>query len=362
MPHIAWFDALGDPSRDLSDLGGKNASLTTMTAAGLPVPPGFALTAESYRTVFAATGADRELAGLMGEVDPEDQVSVTRVGRAARDVVLGLDLPAWLTEPVLEAYEALGVLADTTDLPVAVRSSATCEDQPDASFAGEHDTYLWVRGGEQVLEHVRRCWASLYTDRAICYRRVMAYSDDAASMSVGVQKMVLPRAAGVAFTLNPLDGDRSQVAIDASWGFGEAVVSGSVTPDNYLVDKVMNQITRRTVSSKTTEHRLGADDRVEVAEIEPARRDAPCLSDAEVLAVAALARRAERYYRCPQDVEWALDDQLPDGDNLLLLQSRPETVWSRKVAPQRNGAHDTFRSIVDTLLHPHHHGGAHAHG
>ena len=196
-----------------------------------------------------------------------------------------------------------------------------------------------------------RCWASLYTDRAIAYRRQMAYAEDTAAMSVGIQQMVLPRASGVAFTLNPRNGDRSQIAIDASWGLGEAVVSGSVTPDNYLVDKVIGQITERTISSKGIEHVLVGDRVVEV-EVDEARRDVPCLSDAEICAVAVLARRAERHYGCPQDVEWAIDPLLPEGENVVLLQSRPETVWSRKkMAPHASSA-DTFTSIVHNLLNP----------
>ena len=241
-------------------------------------------------------------------------------------------------------------------MAVAVRSSATCEDQPDASFAGEHDTYLWVRGVPDVLTRIRQCWASLFTDRAITYRREMGYLDQGAAMSVGIQKMVLPRTSGVAFTLDPTNGDRSQVAIDASWGLGEAVVSGSVTPDNFLVDKVINEVTRRIISDKHIEHRLGDDDRVIEAAVEPERRSVACLSDEEIRAVAALARRAEKHYGCPQDVEWALDAQLPPGQNIVLLQARPETVWSRK--PRRSmldgAAKDTFRSIVATLLDQHH--------
>ena len=355
--HIAWFEDSAQDLVDVADLGGKNASLTTMTAAGLPVPPGFAISAAAYRTVFADTGADRALSTLMSAVDPDDAAAVARIGRYARDVVLGLELPSWLVDPLVEAYHQLGERCGTTDLPVAVRSSATCEDQPDASFAGEHDTYLWVRGADGdlgVVTHVLRCWSSLFTDRAICYRRRMGYVDSTAAMSVGVQKMVRPRAAGVAFTLNPSNGDRSQVAIDASWGFGEAVVNGSVTPDNYLIDKVVGQITSRVVSHKSTEYVLNEHDNVVQVAVDADRRDVPCLTDDEVAAVAALARRAERHYRCPQDIEWALDAQLPPGDNILLLQARPETVWSRKIRPQRSGEHDTFRSIVTTLLDPHH--------
>jgi pyruvate,water dikinase len=261
-------------------------------------------------------------------------------------------LPPWLAAEVVEAYDRLGERCRDPEVGVAVRSSATSEDQPDASFAGEHDTYLWVRGHDDLLDRVRRCWASLFTDRAVTYRREMGYPDAGAAMSVGVQKMVTPRTAGVAFTLNPTNGDRSQVAIDASWGLGEAVVSGSVTPDNFLVDKVVGQVTRRIISPKHVEHRLDDDGRVVEAAVEPERRDAPCLSDDEIRAVAALARRAEKHYGCPQDVEWALDAQLPDGENILLLQSRPETVWSRKprMSPLNGVAKDTFRSIVATLL------------
>ena len=352
MAYIAWFEQF-DPS-EAAGLGGKNASLGTMTAAGLPVPPGFAVTADAYRKVFADSGVGAALDDLLATVDVTDSASVSATGNAARARVLGLELPSWLCDELVEAYGRLGDRCGTADVPVAVRSSATCEDQPDASFAGEHDTYLWVRGANSVVENVLRCWSSLFTDRAICYRRKMGYADRGAAMSVGVQKMVLPKAAGVAFTLNPLDGDRSQIAIDASWGFGEAVVSGAVTPDNFLVDKVMGEITRRTISPKAVEHRLDDADHVVEAEVEPARRDAPCLTDDEVKAVAKLARRAERHYRCPQDVEWALDSQLPDGENVLLLQSRPETVWSRKVRATDRRSADPITSIVQTLLDPHH--------
>jgi len=348
--HIAWYEDVAP--EDCARLGGKNASLCTMTAAGLPVPPGFAVTADAYLTVLADAGVDRAIQALLDRVDVTDSASLAAAGAAAREWVLSLDLPPWLLDPLAEAYAELGERCGTGDVPVAVRSSATCEDQPDASFAGEHDTYLWVRGADAVADHVLRCWSSLFTDRAIAYRRAMGYPDAGAAMSVGVQKMVLPRAAGVAFTLNPTNGDRSQVAIDASWGFGEAVVSGSVTPDNFLVDKVMGAITRRTISPKTIEHRLSDDDRVVEAEVEPARRDAPCLTDDEVRAVAGLARRAERHYRCPQDVEWALDTQLPDGDNVLLLQSRPETVWSRRPRVPAQRPVDPVASIVQTLMSP----------
>jgi pyruvate,water dikinase len=209
-----------------------------------------------------------------------------------------------------------------------------------------------VRNPVSVRDHLQRCWASLYTERAICYRRQMRYDEDGAAMSVGVQQMVMPRSSGVAFTLNPLNGDRSQVAIDSSWGLGEAVVSGSVTPDNFLVDKVMGEITSRVISDKAVEHVLDGADRVVERAVEEERRTAPSLSDDEVRAVAALARRAERHYGHPQDVEWAIDPALPADDNVVLLQSRPETVWSRRKREVAEASSDTFSSIVHNLLHP----------
>jgi pyruvate, water dikinase len=169
-------------------------------------------------------------------------------------------------------------------------------------------------------------------------------------MSVGIQKMVDPTAAGVAFTLNPSNGDRSQIAIDASWGFGEGVVSGEVTPDNFLVDKVLGQITSRRIGAKALEYRR-CETGVECGEVEPERAQRSCLTDEQIQAVAAMARRAEKHYGTPQDVEWALDRHLPEGDNVILLQSRPETVWSRRkrsTPPPTAG----LESIVSTLIKP----------
>jgi len=347
---IAWFDRHDAALEPV--LGGKNTSLGIMTMAGLPVPPGFAVTAGAYRRALSDTGVDVDLARMVGDLDVSDSAALGRVATQARETITGTPLPQWLVEEIDAAYATLSERCGRADLPVAVRSSATCEDQPDASFAGEHDTYLWVRSADGVREHLVRCWASLYTDRAICYRRQMHYGEDGAAMSVGIQQMVMPRTSGVAFTLNPLNGDRSQVAIDASWGLGEAVVSGSVTPDNFLVDKVMGDITSRVISDKTVEHVLDGADHVVEREVEEERRTAPSLSDEEVRAVAALARRAEKHYGRPQDVEWAIDPALPADASVVLLQSRPETVWSRRKSAVAEASADTFSSIVHNLLHP----------
>jgi pyruvate, water dikinase len=348
VAQILWFENYSPA--DVPVLGGKNASLGTLLAAGLPVPPGFAVSADCYRKALADGGLTGELDALIAAVDPRDPRSVSAAGERARALIGSLALSRDLAEAIRAGYAELCSRYGDGDLPVAVRSSATCEDQPDASFAGEHDTYLWVRGGDSVVTHVLRCWASLFTDRGIAYRLERGYGRASAAMSVGVQQMVRPRAAGVAFTLNPLNGDRSQVAIDASWGFGEAVVSGEVTPDNFLVDKVMGTINRRTISAKTLEYRLNDSDAVIAVPVDAERQSVPCLADDEILAVAKLARRAEKHYRCPQDVEWALQA----SGEVLLLQSRPETVWSRRTRPAASCTADPIASMVQTLLNPSH--------
>ena len=359
MAQILWFEHY-QPA-DAPELGGKNASLGTLLGAGLPVPPGFAVSADCYRKALADGGLTGQIDALIATVDPRDTASVAAAGERARALIGALSMPADLDAAIRGAYARLceqcgGEQRGDGDLPVAVRSSATCEDQPDASFAGEHDTYLWVRGGDAVVAYVLRCWASLFTDRGIAYRLERGYRQHGAAMSVGVQQMVRPRAAGVAFTLNPLNGDRSQIAIDASWGFGEAVVSGEVTPDNFLVDKVMGAITRRTISAKTLEYRLTAADAVTAVPVDAERQSIPCLSDDEIQAVARLARRAEKHYKCPQDVEWAIEGaQAIDGaQSVLLLQSRPETVWSRRPRQAATCNADPITSMVQTLLHPSH--------
>jgi pyruvate,water dikinase len=337
-------------------VGGKCASLGVMSQAGLPVPPGFAVTTKVFADARGASGLMPRIAGLLAGLDTADQVALADAASQARAIVRGWKLLDEHADRLRDMYADLCALSGVADVPVAVRSSATAEDSPDASFAGEHDTYLWVCGIEDVLEKVRECWASLFTERAITYRQEMGYVHDQVDMAVAVQKMVRPRAAGVAFTLDPTNGDRSGICIDAAWGFGEGVVSGDVTPDNFLVDKVMFTINRRTISPKTHAHLLTEADgarhpRVSRVELPEDKVNAPSLTDAEIVTVAKLARAAEKHYGCPQDIEWAMDDDLPAGQDAVLLQARPETVWSKKhhaVGAKINA----MASIVDTLVNP----------
>lgn len=349
--NLVWFDRFD--SVEKACLGGKSASLGEMARAGLPVPPGFAITTHAFRAARDGSGVVGAIRAELDGLDPDDTADVSRRARATRELIMSWPMPPEIEADIRDAYRVLSDRCGRKRVAVAVRSSATYEDSPDASFAGEHDSYLWVRGGDSVTDAVRRCWASLFTDRAVCYRVQMGYSHLDVEMCVAVQKMVKPRSAGVAFTLNPGNGDRSAVAIDSAWGFGEGVVSGDVTPDNFLVDKVMSVITRRTVSAKRHAYRLGDDDRVSRVELAADQAKAPSLTDSEILAVAHLARAAEKHYGCPQDVEWAVDGELPDGENVVLLQARPETVWSKKKITVSTGL-DPVASIVATLAKPLH--------
>lgn len=352
--HIVWFDRY---DRDLHKpfVGGKNASLGEMMMAELPVPPGFAITTNAYEQLWSDAGLVAGINELLRGIDHDDYAANRVTADEIRRRIEAVPVPDAVAADIAEAYEALGRHCGVENVPVAVRSSATAEDLPDASFAGQQDTYLWIRTADDVIHHVRRCWSSIFTDRAIAYRHQMGYLHQAIAMSVGVQKMVDPIASGVAFTLNPSNGDRSQVAVDASWGLGEAVVSGEVTPDNFLIDKVLREVVKREISDKHIEYRLTDHGVVEKLEVEEARRKQPSVTDEDLIGIAILARRAEKHYGCPQDVEWAIDRHLPNGENVVMLQSRPETVWSQKqVKPIARSGGDMMSSIVSTLVSPLH--------
>jgi pyruvate, water dikinase len=334
---------------DFARVGGKCASLGEMTQAGVAVPPGYAVTTDAYQAMLDHHGLKAEIERHLSGVDPFDLDQVDRAAQAIRIRIRSHKLPVEVEAAIRTAYAAMEAEMGP-ETPVAVRSSATAEDLPDASFAGQQDTYLWVKGADAVVEKVRDCWASLYTTRAVAYREKNRIPNDVL-MSVGVQKMVNARAAGVAMTIDPINGDRTKIVIDASWGLGEMVVSGVVTPDNFTVEKVLETIIARKISDKHVE--LVGDPVVGEAverEVPADRRTAQCLSDAEVIAVAQLAKRLEKQNKCPQDVEWAIDADLPDGQNLLALQSRPETIWSQKKKDAPKQTYVTgMMGIVGTL-------------
>ncbi|MCX7644041.1 MAG: PEP/pyruvate-binding domain-containing protein [Rhodobacteraceae bacterium] len=326
-------------------MGGKCASLARMIALGVPVPRGFAVATDAYAAHLAANGLDAAIRAELAHLDTHNATDEEARSQAIRRLVTERAMPAEVEAAIRAAYAGM---SPAGDLPVAVRSSATAEDMPDASFAGQQDTYLWVVGADEVVDRVRACWASLFTARAMSYRADHHLGQIEVLMAVAVQEMVDARSAGVAMTLDPINGDRTKIVIDASWGLGESVVSGEITPDNFVVEKVLMQIQKRRIAEKT--HEVVADpaarrtvDRV----IEAERRTQPCLSDDEVIAVAQLARRLEKAIGGPQDIEWAIDR----SGRLVALQCRPETVWSqRKAAPQSFAL--GIEGVLGTLMAP----------
>jgi pyruvate, water dikinase len=328
MNSITWFDCDG-PVPD-SELGGKNAALRALTRVGMPVPLGFAVTSSAFRDAIQSNGMMDRLTDMVASISPTDPAALTAAAASARALVRRSGIPDGLRSELDRAYRTLAERCSEPDVPVVVRSSATSEDGHENSFAGAYDTFLCVRSADQTARRVLECWASLYTERAVVYRRALGQREDGTAMSVGVQRMVRPLAAGVAFTLNPRDGDRSMVRIEASWGFGETVVAGAVTPDCYLLDKAAGRIARRLTARKTVEYGLNADSSAVVRRtVDPARQCRACLTDDQAREVAELACRAERHFGPAQDVEWAIEQPRAGRARLWLLQSRPETAWSR---------------------------------
>ena len=248
LPVVCWFEECRKESVSL--VGGKCASLGELINAGVRVPPGFALTTEGYRRFMAEAGIDREVALLLAGVDAEDFDALEKASAQIRAVIEAQPFSIEIEDLVAEYYRKLAVRCCMPAVPVAVRSSATAEDLAGASFAGQQDTYLWIRGVDDLLHHMRRCISSLYTGRAIAYRANKGYGGDQVAISVGVQKMANSFTAGVMFTIHPANGDRSVIVIDSNFGFGESVVSGEVTPDHFVVNKITLDIIARTISQK----------------------------------------------------------------------------------------------------------------
>jgi pyruvate,water dikinase len=314
MP-VLWLDEIG--SDDLNSVGGKGASLGEMTGAGLPVPPGFVVTAQTYREFIERTGIDEELFAAV-DVDAEDSAALAEAEATAKELILETEMPEDVREDILGAYADL----DDGEAFVAVRSSATAEDLPDASFAGQQETFLNITG-EDLVDRVKRCWASLFTQRAIYYRQEQGFAHEKVDIAVVVQKMVDAEKSGVMFTSHPSTGE-PKIIIEAAWGLGEAVVSGSVSPDNYVVDRESGEVLDLTIADKKTmmEKDEATGETVE-REVPEEKRDAQVLDDAEIQTLIDIGKRAEDHYEKPQDVEWAL----VDGE-VFMLQSRPITTIS----------------------------------
>lgn len=311
---------------DTREVGGKGKGLAEMTQAGLPVPPGFTVSATAYREFIAAGNLRERLATLVAEVDLHVATSVERVSAEVEELLAAQPLPDRVSADIAAAYQALCAQVGVTDLAVAVRSSATAEDSAADSFAGEFETWVDITGVDDVLAHVHQCYTSVYAGRVLHYALERGIDLGGVEMAVVVQKVVRARAAGVMFTLDPITGDRSRIVLESSWGLGLAVVGGEVTPDRFVVSKVGLSLQDRVLGDKRVEYRNGTG----AVPVDGERQEQFCLREDEVLALAALGKTVEKAHHAPQDIEFAVDEDLPDGQNLLLLQCRPETVWSSR--------------------------------
>ncbi len=336
----------------VSRVGGKCASLGELMKARIPVPPGYALTTMAYERFLEDNGIRHSVIDRLNGLDYNDMDAIEAASAEIRGWIEEGIIHEDLEDMIAENYRLLSRRTGTPACPVAVRSSATAEDLPDASFAGQQDTYLWVRGVDDVLEKIRRCWSSLFTSRAIAYRMKMGFDHSQVLISVAIQKMVRSFTAGVMFTLNPSSGDPATVVIDSNWGYGESVVSGEVTPDQFQVNKITMDIVKRTISKKAIYYTTDPQtDEVIKLDVDEERREQQTLLDAEILDLAAMAKRIEKHYGKPMDIEWATEKLFPYKGEVFILQSRPETVWSQKeVKPVVEPKKSALEHIVAGLI------------
>jgi pyruvate,water dikinase len=338
--NVSWFADIG--LADRPNVGGKGGSLGELLRAGVAVPPGFVVRTQAFESFLEVLERESPIRARVESLRPDDLEAISACSRTIRARLEEAALPEIVAVDVSAAYAQL--CHESSATAVAVRSSATTEDASDASFAGLQDTYLWVNCWEETARRLRSCWASLYSVESICYRRKLGFPEAGVAMAVVVQTMVEARSAGVMFTRSPTTGDRSVITIEGAWGLGSAVVGGEVTPDRWVLGKITGEISVREVSEKRIKHVPLCVGGIESLPVEPELVRTACMSDAELQTLRNLARQVERHYGRPQDIEWAVDRH--SGD-ILLLQSRPETVWSTKeAAPVARAAENPLSHVM----------------
>ncbi|HPH34626.1 MAG TPA: phosphoenolpyruvate synthase [Methanoregulaceae archaeon] len=314
MPDILWLEEIR--KEDIAAVGGKGASLGEMSSIGLPVPGGFVVTSRAFRHFLIETGIEQPLFSHLENLNVDDNNALEQASKKARALVMKAKMPASLKDRIRESYQKL----NGGGMVVAVRSSATAEDLPDASFAGQQETFLNIKGEKNLLDAVQKCWASLYGARAIYYRAKQGFDDRSVNIAVVVQQMINSEKAGVMFTSHPVTGEPLTI-IEGSWGLGEAVVSGSVSPDKYVYDQRTGNVIDKLIAQKKTEIVSDGEHGTKTLEIGKERQETPVLSDDEVARLATFGKVAETHYGIPQDIEWSVV-----GETIYILQSRPITT------------------------------------
>lgn len=324
---LLWFEQL--ERRDVDIVGGKSSSLGEMTAkTDVPVPYGFATTAYAYRYFIKESGLEEKMRSILSELtDVENSALLRDVSARLRDAIMAEKMPQDLQDAIGAAYVELGKRVGEENPYVAVRSSATAEDLPDASFAGQQDTYLNVQGAETIIAKVKECYASCFTDRAVYYREKQGFDHIEVALSAVVQMMVFSKTSGVMFTVNVATGDDNNILIEAAFGLGEYVVQGTVTPDNYTISKHDHKIIDRCVNEQDIMlvRKKGGD--CEEVQVPEELRKVQTLTDEQILELADYAKKIEKHYGCYMDMEWGVDERT---NKIWILQARPETVWSRR--------------------------------
>jgi len=333
LPDILWLEEIR--KEDIAAVGGKGASLGEMAVVGLPVPRAFVVTSHAFRSFLVETGLENTLFKNFEGLDVEDNAALERAAGKAKEEVLRAIMPASIVNNILAAYQKM----DDGQMVVAVRSSATAEDLPDASFAGQQETYLNIKGNQNLMKAVQMCWASLYGARAIYYRAKQGFDDSTVNIAVVVQQLVNSEKAGVMFTTHPVTGEPLTI-IEGSWGLGEAVVSGSVSPDKYVFDQRSEKVIDRLVANKKIEIIAEGTHGTRVAPVSAERQDRQVLSDDEVARLATFGKIAQNHYGIPQDVEWAIV-----GNTFYILQSRPITTIKSATTPSA-GRPETGGNII----------------
>jgi phosphoenolpyruvate synthase/pyruvate phosphate dikinase len=315
-------------AQDEPRFGGKSASLGELLHAAIPAPPGFALATSAFRTFIAESGLEGRIADAMAHVSAGDVDAIGAASHSISEAMRFAPVPDEVRDEVADRYEQLAQATGVETPPVAVRSSAIGEDSQDATFAGQQETYLWVREADHVCDAIRDCWVSLYSAPAISYRARLDRADIEPAMGVTVQLMVDAAVSGVMFTCNPVSGDPSMIAINASWGLGLAVVGGEVTPDDFLVSKITREVVREHVNHKDVEYVPDPRGRGAIRhQIEDERRDSRSLDAASIDKLVDVARRIEDHFKAHQDVEFVL---ARDSDELYIVQSRPVTALPKR--------------------------------
>lgn len=348
---IVWMDRV-PADEAIAAAGPKMGRLAELTRIGMRVPRSFALTAAAYRAHCAATGlgdlADAEVAAV---TDPSDGAAVEACAERIRAAYLATPVGADLVTAITTAYDRLSAQCSNINTPVAVRSSAAGEDSADASFAGAFDTYLGVSGIDAVLDAVRGCWASLFTSRAVSYRLERSISHRDMPMAVGIVELVHARASGVAFSGHPVTGKLDRVVVEASWGWGAAVVAGLVTPDHLQIDKQDRRVIRYDVASKAVVSNLDYRTGRVVERPMPAHlRDRPALDAEQIQSVVDAVLRVEQYYGFPVDVEWVIDRHRRPGEPVSIVQARPLTA--ARTAPAATHGWDPVAYAVKYAVGP----------